>query len=345
MEVPLFLTHPLIDSAALISVTDALGNIIYVNDKFCDISGYEFNEVLGRNHRILNSGSHPKSFWEQMYRVTTRDRKVWNSIVTNRSKYNTLYYVDTYIWADFDDQGNLLGWASVRQDVTNIIESLNEISLKNMYLEHAAKILRHDMHSGINTYIPRGLNSIIRRLPQDIIEQYKLESPIKLLQEGLTHTQKVYKGVKEFTNLVRPNAVLETAPINVKLALSSYLNGTSYKDQVYINELPLLNVNEPLFCTAVDNLIRNGLKYNDSDTKLVEIYMLDDITLAVEDNGRGFSSEDFRIYLRPYSRRKDQKEGGTGIGLGIANAIMKVHGFDLSCSRLNNGTRFEVKIS
>lgn len=344
MEVPKFLTHPLIDAAALVSVTDALGNITYVNDKFCNISGYSFGEVVGKNHRILNSGSHPKSFWEQMYRVTTRDRKVWNSIVTNRSKFNTLYYVDTYIWADFDHQNNLLGWASVRQDVTNIIESLNEVSLKNIYLEHAAKILRHDMHSGINTYIPRGLNSIIRRLPQDVIDEYRLESPIKLLQEGLIHTQKVYKGVKEFTNLVRPNAVLETAPTDIKLALSSYLNGTSYKDQVSINELSLFNVNEPLFCTAIDNLIRNGLKYNDNDTKLVKIYMIDDKTLAIEDNGRGFSSEDFRIYLRPYSRRKDQKESGTGIGLGIANAIMKVHGFELSCSRLINGTRFEVKI-
>lgn len=344
MEVPKFLTHPLIDSAALISVTDSKGNITYVNDKFCNISGYEFNEVLGRNHRILNSGSHPKSFWDQMYRVTTKDRRVWNSIVTNRSKYHTLYYVDTYIWADFDSDDNLLGWASVRQDVTNIIESLNEISQKNMYLEHAAKILRHDMHSGINTYIPRGLNAIIRRLPPEVVDQYRLESPIKLLQEGLAHTQKVYKGVKEFTNLVRPNAQLETFPVNIKMAMLSYLNGTSYKDQVQILDLPDLDVNEPLFCTAIDNLIRNGLKYNDSDTKCIKIYMIDEKTLAVEDNGRGFSSEDFRIYLRPYSRRKDQKESGTGIGLGIANSIMKVHGFELLCSKLENGTRFEVRL-
>ena len=77
------------------------------------------------------------------------------------------------------------------------------MSQKEFDLEHAAKILRHDMHSGINTYIPRGLSSLKRRLSEDQIKELKIDAPLRMIEEGLTHTQKVYKGVKEFTNLVK----------------------------------------------------------------------------------------------------------------------------------------------
>ena len=101
---------------------------------------------------------------------------------------------------------------------------VKEIAKKNIYLEHAAKILRHDMHSGINTYIPRGLSSLKRRLPEEIIKEYKLESAIRLLSDGLEHAQTVYKGVYEFTNLVRPDAELTRERVN----LSTLLNGRWY---------------------------------------------------------------------------------------------------------------------
>jgi hypothetical protein len=82
------------------------------------------------------------------------------------------------------------------------------VNQKNSYLEHAAKILRHDMHSGINTYMPRGLTSLRRRLSEDKIKELKIDSPLKMLEEGLRHTQKVYAGVKEFTNLVKEDVQL-----------------------------------------------------------------------------------------------------------------------------------------
>src|SRR5210317_2473781 len=78
------------------------------------------------------------------------------------------------------------------------LELLEELKIKNTYLEHAAKILRHDMHSGINTYLPRGVSSLRRRLSDEKIKEFKLEAPLRLIDEGLKHTQKVYAGVKEF---------------------------------------------------------------------------------------------------------------------------------------------------
>ena len=171
---------------------------------------------------------------------------------------------------------------------------LEEVIKKNTYLEHAAKILRHDMHSGINTYIPRGIKSLERRLDKEAIKEFKLEVPLRLLNEGLSHTQQVYKGVFEFTNLVRQDTKLQVDTVKIKESLYRYLKRTSYKDQVLIEEIPDLKVNESLFCTAIDNLIRNGLKYNDSKTKWVKIKMIGHNQLAVIDNGRGMSSDQFK---------------------------------------------------
>jgi len=222
---------------------------------------------------------------------------------------------------------------------------LAEIQGKNAYLEHAAKILRHDMHSGINTYIPRGISSLERRLTPEVIKQLKLESPLKMLKEGLSHTQKVYWGVYEFTNLVKQGAKLQMEEKDLGAILMSYLSSTAYKDQVVIDRLPTVMVNEPLFCTAIDNLIRNGLKYNDSEFKMVALTMLDDSTLGIIDNGRGMSQEDLEKYSKAYARKEGQKEKGTGLGLNICIAILREHGFSISAQRQEEGgTLIKVRV-
>lgn len=334
----------LIEEAVLISRADARGKITYVNSKFIEVSGWTFEEAVGQDHRIVNSGVHSKEFWKKMYQTTVVEKKIWNSIVTNRAKNGTFYHVDTYIKAEFDDQGNLKGYTSIRQDVTKIIETLEILNKKNTYLEHAAKILRHDMHSGINTYIPRGVTSLERRLSLEIIKKYKLEPPLKLLKEGLAHTQKVYRGVREFTNLVKEDKSLSKDECNLKVVLINFLTSTSYRDQVIIEDMPTVEVNEALFCTAIDNLIRNGLKYNDSETKMVRVYMEDESTIVVQDNGRGMSQDEFDQFSKPYKRGKNQKESGTGLGLNICVAILKEHGFSVSCEKIDHGTKLRIKM-
>ena len=218
-----------------------------------------------------------------------------------------------------------------------------ELDKKNIYLEHAAKIIRHDMHSGINTYIPRGISGLQRRLSPETIEELKIQAPFRLLQDGLKHAQKVYAGVYEFTNLVKSDAQMSIKEVDLTAALGDYLSLTSYKDQVLIDTLPVINVNEALFCTAIDNLIRNGLKYNDSGTKLVRIY-IEDNYICVEDNGRGLTNEEFIELSKPYKRKKDQKESGTGLGLNICTAILNEHGFSITAQKLTQGTKLKIKI-
>ena len=334
-----------VDSSVLVSYADAKGKITYVNKKFEKVSGYKYKELIGRDHSIVNSKEHPKEFWNDMYKTVVKDKKIWNGIVTNKKKNGELYWVNSYIKAEFNEDKELTGFVSIRYEVTDVVKGSLEIQKKNTYLEHAAKILRHDMHSGINTYIPRGISSLERRLTPELIAELKLESPLKMLKEGLAHAQKVYKGVYEFTNLVKNDSKLETQPSDLTKLLTEYLSSTAYSKQVAIDTLPTVNVNPPLFCTAVDNLIRNGLKYNDSDFKMVAVFMLNENTIGVQDNGRGMTQEEFEHLSKPYTRKPNQNEQGTGLGLNICLAILKEHGFSVSCEKNEAGTLMKIKLT
>ena len=457
-----------LDSSAIISKADKRGKITYVNDKFTEVSGYSLEDVIGKDHNIVNSGTHPKEFWTDMYKTVVVEKKIWNSVCTNRAKDGSLYHVDTFIKGNFDEKSNLEGFMSIRQDVTDlkrkeveisnrmnainrsnaviefdldgnikfandlflntlgyssseevagkhhsifiedeligtqeytkfweglkagtffsgeitrkkkdgkliylqatynpiigfdgkpyrilkiatdITSSYNqqkEIEKKNTYLEHAAKILRHDMHSGINTYMPRGLNSFDRRMSEEQAKILKIDAPLRMIREGLKHTQKVYKGVYEFTNLVKKDVVLNRAECNLADILIDYLSSTAYRPQVIVEDMGEFSVNEALFCTAIDNLIRNGLKYNDSNTKFVKIYRIEDV-IYIEDNGRGLSSEEFKYLSQPYVRKEGQKESGSGLGLNICVAILEEHGFSVDCSKLDTvGTQMKIKLT
>ena len=333
-----------VDYSVLVSKTDKNGKITYVNKKFEEVSGWKIDDALGKDHNIVNSKKHTKQFWKDMYKTTVKEKKIWNHIVTNISKNGEIYYVDSYIKAEFNNEtGELNGFMSIRYDVTELIKKSEEIERKNTYLEHASKILRHDMHSGINTYIPRGVNSLERRLNDNIISELKIEAPLKMIKEGLKHSQKVYRGVYEFTNLVKKDSRMEKTKCDLKQIIESYLISTAYKSQVIINELPTIEVNESLFCTAIDNLIRNGLKYNDSDTKYVKVFMEDDV-LILQDNGRGLTQEEFEELSKPYTRKENQKESGSGLGLNICTAILNEHGFSISCEKNSIGTKMKIKI-
>jgi len=226
-----------------------------------------------------------------------------------------------------------------------------DLGKKNIYLEHAAKIIRHDMHSGINTYLPRGIKSLNRRLTEESIKDLKIGAPLQLITDGLHHAQKVYAGVFEFTNLVKENAQLNKEVKNIKEILADYLRLTAYKNQVILDDSLDISfeVNEPLLCTALDNFIRNGLKYNDNGTKYVKLsieqHFTKGLSLVVEDNGRGLTSEEFIELSKPYVRKEGQKESGTGLGLNISIAILKEHGFNVRAEkREEGGTKVIIEI-
>ena len=333
-----------INNSNIVVIYDSKGNIIRANENFCKSVGYAQEEIVGLHHMLFVPNDFVK---DKKYRQFWRKLRNGQSI---KQKFKRVKKSGDIVWfyGSYNPikcgSGTVYQVINVSSDVTGEHNAQLELNNKNTYLEHAAKILRHDMHSGINTYIPRGIKSLERRIKPEQVKEMKIESSLRLIKDGLDHAQRVYRGVYEFTNLVKENAVLEKNDHNLGDILKDYLKKTAYADQVIIEELPTMLVNEALFCTGIDNLIRNGLKYNDSKTKFVRIKMLDEKHLVVIDNGRGMSQQDFDKLSQPYQRKEGQKEKGTGLGLNISVAIFKEHGFHMSVEKLDVGTMIKVKI-
>ena len=118
-----------LDQSALVSIADSKGLIIKANQKFCDVSGYLENELLGKNHSLLNSNFHSSEFWINMWK-TVMSGEIWRAEVCNKRKNGELYWVDSIIYPVFDVNGEIRQYLSIRHEITDRKFAVNELERK-----------------------------------------------------------------------------------------------------------------------------------------------------------------------------------------------------------------------
>ena len=174
-----------IDQHSIVAVTDVSGDITYVNDKFCEISQYSREELIGSNHNILNSGTHPKSFFTEMWQIISSGQ-AWHGEICNQKKDGSIYYVETTILPHMDKNNLPDRYISIRTDITTQVNAQKKLKqdkeFLNALLQHLSEgIIACDADGKLTLF-----NESMRKFfnlpkknipPQEWAEHYHLYKP------------------------------------------------------------------------------------------------------------------------------------------------------------------------
>lgn len=174
-----------INTNIISTITDKEGNIVYANDKFCEVSKYALHSILGQNHRIVNSGHHPKEFFRNLWATITKG-DVWHGEILNKASDGTLYWVDTVIVPIKNDGDRTTHYLSLR---TLITDRKNLEEKKSKYVSSLEVLLVMTSNS-----IKAPLSSCVKQINELKGDMVIVKSDLKGVLENLSQTVKKLDG-------------------------------------------------------------------------------------------------------------------------------------------------------
>jgi PAS domain S-box-containing protein len=325
-----------LDHHSIISVADVSGKITYANEKFCEVSGYSSEELLGQNHRILNSGLHAREFFIEMWH-TIASGEIWHGQVRNKAKDGTFYWVDSTIVPFLNKQGKPYQYVSVRTDITAFVKARAAAEEANKAKSQFLSSMSHELRTPLNAIL--GFGQLLEmQIDPDNQEQkeyvgHMIAAGNQLLGliNDLLDLSRIEIGKLDF-NIQNCN-IAELVLGSVSLVGSSLANSKNITVENTIDDLELLVKGDELRIRQVlINLIGNAVKYNRENGRVtIGCFKRQDgkLRIEVKDTGEGISSDKLPLLFKHFERL-DQKHGsieGAGIGLYVCKQLVEaMHG-------------------
>ncbi len=344
-------------SSAAIFITDQKGNIEFVNPKFCQLTGYTADEVLGRNPRFLKSGETPPEYYRQLWETITAGKE-WHGRFHNRRKDGSLYWERASISTIRDHQGNITNYLAIKEDLTAQITLENQL-LRSQRIESIGRLAGGIAHDLNNILAPILMATSLMRdgtSPEEI-------GP--LVDTIANSAQRGADVVKQLLTFARGSEGkrLPLSPVRLLKEMAKIIQETFPKSIVVRTQLAKdqwLVLGDPTQLHQVMlNLCvnaRDAMPHGGTLTLTTENFEFDDcyagmnrdakpgpyVALTVADTGAGMPTEVMDRIFEPFFSTKGP-EAGTGMGLAIVMGIVKSHdGFVLVESQVNRGSEFKV---
>ena len=311
-----------LNQAAIVATTNVKGQITFVNDKFVEISRYSREELLGRDHRIVNSGYHPKEFIRDLWQTITNGR-IWRGELRNRAKDGTIYWVDTTIVPFLDDRGKPYQYLAIRYDVTDRKRSEDKLREQAALarLGEMAAVVAHEVKNPL-TAIKGALQVIGGRMPVESRERV-------IIGEVVARVDSLNDIVQDLLVFARPREP-QLSPV----ALRTLIEDTAAllrKDPAQAAlQITVAGVN-PVVSLDVEqlrivflNLVLNAAQAAGPSGRVAATIGADDLaaTVAIADDGPGIPADVRARIFEPFFTTKHR---GTGLGLPTAQRVVERH--------------------
>lgn len=346
-----------LDRAAIVAFTDLKGTIVEINNMFCEISGYSKDELIGQNHRILNSGYHPHSFFKSLFATVGRGG-IWRNEIRNVNKKGEIYWVDTTIAPVRDEAGKIVRYMAIRFDITERkkVEGarkkiLSDLQVANDELAQFAYRASHDLKSPITRS---------RELLEYVIEDIKA----KETDIAVGNSRKIVQQLRTLEVLVVDILSMARADLideerkkldfdkllsDILVRLDGDLSRTECRIEIDINLSGHIDGEYSRFEQILYNLVANGIRYRDQDKpeSFVKVVITDhngELVLIVEDNGLGIPENKHEEVFKLFEKFHPSISGGSGLGLAIVKKHVEALGGALQFQSSGSGTTFEIRI-